>query len=108
MSFLMETTKCYSIESDSLEKFKNAFVSKFGEDKTQIGFEEFKKALPCKDEFFVTRLFKIFDCDQNGSISVTEFCESIHEFSTEEGCSFICSSIARRRTNKSEILQKDH
>ena len=89
MTFLMETTKCFSIESESLEKFKNAFVSKFGEDKTQIGFEEFKKALPCKDEFFVTRLFKIFDCDQNGSISVTEFCESIHEFSTEEVRLFI-------------------
>ena len=83
MTFILETTK-HKVENNTLEKFRNVFISKFGKDKNEIGFEDFKKIVPSKDEFFVSRIFHMFDSDKSGTISVAEFCETIHEFSIED------------------------
>ena len=84
MSFILETSKSSSLDINTLENLHNAFLSHFGRDKKEINFEDFKKIIPCKDAFFAKRLFQLFDCDKSGTISIAEFCETIHEFSTED------------------------
>ena len=63
-----------------LTNLQNAVKSHFKTENEEIKFEQFKTIIPCKDDFFVSRIFQLFDCDKNGSISIREFCETIIEF----------------------------
>ena len=46
-----------------------------------MDFEEFKRIIPCKKDFFVRRILSIFDKDRMGSVSLQEFVESVQQFS---------------------------
>ena len=81
MAFVSETTSSREIDSTTLENLQRAFIANFGKDKKDIDFEDFKKVIPSKDNFFVKRIFELFDLDKSGKISCREFCETIHEFS---------------------------
>ena len=83
MSFIMETTNYKEVDEERLEKIHQAFITNFGRDCTTVSYEKFKKIIPCKDDFFVKRLFQLFDCDQSNSISISEFCETINAFYCE-------------------------
>merc|ERR1719341_636424 len=50
-------------------------------DRHEITLEDFKKVVPCKDEFFVQRIFKIFDKDRSGYITQGKFIETVAQFS---------------------------
>ena len=84
MAFIFQTTKLKRKEAFSPEKLKEIFVAHFGDEKKEINFDEFKKIIPGKDEFFVKRLFELFDCDKSGYISVEEFSETLQDFSSED------------------------
>lgn len=84
MTFVLESSKSKTIDSPTLEKLQIAFIKNFGRDKSEVNFEEFKRMIPSKDEFFSKRIFQVFDCDRSGTISIAEFCENIHEFSKED------------------------
>ena len=84
MTFILQTSRVISIDTNTLEKIHNAFISNFGRDKTEIDFDDFKKIIQCKDDFFVKRVFQIFDYDKNGRVSIAEFCEIVNEFSIED------------------------
>ena len=47
-------------------------------------FEEFKRIIPCKNDFFVERIFSIFDKDKMGTVSLREFVETIQQFSRND------------------------
>ena len=83
IAFVMETTNDKEIEAERLEKIQYAFLSNFGREKSVIGYEEFKTVFPFKDDFFVKRLFQLFDTDQSNSVSIAEFCETINTFYNE-------------------------
>ena len=83
IAFVMETTNNKEIEAERLEKIQYAFLSNFGREKSVIGYEEFKTVFPFKDDFFVKRLFQLFDTDQSNSVSIAEFCETINTFYNE-------------------------
>ena len=83
MSFILETTNYKEVDEERLEKIQQAFITNFGRDCTTVGYEEFKKIIPCKDDFFARRLFQMFDCDQSNSISISEFCETVNAFYSE-------------------------
>ena len=83
MAFIMETTNYNEVDVERLNNIHQAFLNHFGREKTVIGYDEFKKIIPSKDDFFVKRLFNLFDCDQSNSISISEFCETINAFYSE-------------------------
>ncbi len=37
--------------------------------------------MPCTDEFFVKRIFSVFDADGSGTVSLAEFIEAMARFS---------------------------
>ena len=84
MAFVSDTTSSREIDSTTLENLQRAFITNFGKDKKEVDFEDFKKIIPSKDNFFVKRIFELFDLDKSGKISCGEFCETIHEFSLED------------------------
>ena len=84
MAFVSDTTSSREIDSTTLENLQRAFTTNFGKDKKDIDLEDFKKVIPSKDDFFVKRIFELFDLDKSGKISCGEFCETIHEFSLED------------------------
>ena len=59
MSFIMETTNYKEVDEERQEKIHQAFISNFGQECTAVSYEKFKKILPCKDDFFVRRLFEV-------------------------------------------------
>ena len=79
MTFVLESSKPRTIDNPTMEKLQVAFIKNFGRDKSEVNFEEFKRMIPSKDEFFSKRIFQVFDCDKSGTISIAEFCENIHE-----------------------------
>ena len=84
MAFVSDTTSSREIDSTTLENLQRAFITNFGKDKKEVDIEDFKKIIPSKDNFFVKRIFELFDLDKSGKISCGEFCETIHEFSLED------------------------
>ena len=84
MTFILESSKSKSIETKNLDRFRLAFLKNFGQDKTEINFDEFKKMIPSKDDFFSERIFRLFDTDKSGTISTAEFCETVQQFSQED------------------------
>jgi hypothetical protein len=43
--------------------------------------DQFRKIVPCTDEFFVKRIFSVFDADGSGTVSLAEFIEAMARFS---------------------------
>jgi len=83
IDFIMETTSSDEVDTERLEKIHHAFLVNFGRDKKDIEEAEFKKIFPSKDNFFVSRLFKIFDTDGSKTISIAEYCQTINRFYAE-------------------------
>ena len=81
MTFILETSQADNIDIEALEKIQNVFISNFGRDANEITLKEFKNVVSCKDDFFVKRVFEIFDQDKSGKVSIAEFCEMAHQFS---------------------------
>ncbi len=50
------------------------------ENKHDLTLQEFKKIMPAKNVFFVEQVFKIFDIDGNGSISLAEFLDQMYQY----------------------------
>ena len=81
MSFIMSATRGSQISVETTERLKAVFAENLGIDKHEITLEDFKKVVPCKDEFFVQRIFKIFDKDRSGYITQGKFIETVAQFS---------------------------
>ena len=81
MSFIMSATRGSQISVETTERLKAVFAENLGMDKHEITLEDFKKVVPCKDEFFVQRIFKIFDKDRSGYITQGKFIETVAQFS---------------------------
>ena len=83
MNFIMATTVNLSskLSEEAEASLRKVFLEHLGEDKQEMDFEEFKRIIPCKKDFFVRRIFSIFDKDRMGSVSLQEFVESVQQFS---------------------------
>ena len=77
----MSATGGSQINADTTERLKAVFSETLGADKHEISLQEFKKIVPCKDEFFVQRIFNIFDKDRSGYITQGKFIETVAQFS---------------------------
>jgi len=85
MNFIMTATRGKHLTAELDEHLRKVFSDILGKGKKEITFEEFRKIVPCsKDEFFVRRIFTIFDSDQSGTIDVEEFVHTLVQFSLSE------------------------
>ena len=84
MSFIMTATRGPQLSIESTERLRQVFSENLGKDKQEITLHEFRKIVPCKDEFFVNRIFNIFDSDQSGYITLVKFIETVGQFSSSD------------------------
>ena len=86
MNFIMATTVNLSskLSEEAEASLRKVFLEHLGEDKQEMDFEEFKRIIPCKNDFFVERIFSIFDKDKMGTVSLREFVETIQQFSRND------------------------
>jgi len=84
MSFVMELTNGSKLGAEAVERLRTVFKEHLGQDKQEIVFEEFKKIVPSKNEFFVRRIFNLFDNDKSGTITLTKFIETVQQFAKED------------------------
>ena len=90
MSFILTSTLESGDLSESMEhsieKLKMIFEEHLGKNNQEITLEEFKKIIPAKgkEDFFINQVFNIFDQDSSGTISLTEFIETIRQYSRKD------------------------
>ena len=86
MNFIMGATinPGSRLSKDAELRLKKVFVEQLGVNEKEIGLEEFKKIVPFKRDFFVKRMFKIFDKDNTGTISQEEFIETVQQFTKDD------------------------
>ena len=84
MSFIMTATRGSHLSAELTEHLRKVFSDSLGKDKHEITLNEFRKIVPCKDEFFVNRIFNIFDSDQSGYITLAKFIETVEQFSSTD------------------------
>ncbi|XP_040567795.1 NADPH oxidase 5 [Lepeophtheirus salmonis] len=86
MKFLLNISKPLHVEdfnTDQVRILKEVFQRNLKQGQDQLTMMEFKKIMPSKNEFFLERAFKIFDQDGSGTISMSEFFESINTFAAQ-------------------------
>ena len=86
MNFIMEATinQGSKLSEEAEGILRKVFLEHLGKDKQEMDFEEFKRIIPCKKDFFVKRIFNIFDKDKMGTVSLREFIETIQQFSRND------------------------
>ena len=86
MSFIMKSTLEPNLNAESTDQLRRVFQQHFGKDKQEISLQMFKRLIPSKgkDDFFLNRIFNIFDQDGNGFISLSEFLETVDRFSSKD------------------------
>ncbi|PRD30244.1 UNVERIFIED_CONTAM: NADPH oxidase 5 [Trichonephila clavipes] len=67
---------------ENLANLEKVFHNAVG-DKQEIDLENFKKIVQSKNMFFVERMFRIFDADQSGTVSLEEFMRVIRSFASQ-------------------------
>ena len=101
MNFIMHISNPRNrteLTPENLKHLENVFQDNLAKDKEEFTLAEFKKIVPSKNvrytsisflqsifihfiqPFFVERAFRIFDCDGNGTVSMSEFIDTMHKF----------------------------
>ena len=86
MNFIMAATinQGSKLSEEAEGSLRKVFLEHLGEDKQEMNFEEFKRIISCKKDFFVERIFSIFDKDKMGKVSLREFIEIIQRLSKND------------------------
>ena len=86
MNFIMAATinQGSKLSEEAEGSLRKVFLEHLGKEKQEMDFEEFKRIIPCKKDFFVERIFSIFDKDKMGTVSLQEFVETIQQFSRDD------------------------
>ncbi|KAG7170629.1 NADPH oxidase 5-like 1, partial [Homarus americanus] len=64
---------------ENLEWLEQLFRQALGH-KQELSFDDFKKIVHSRNSFFAERVFQIFDRDNSGSVSLSEFLDAMHQF----------------------------
>ena len=63
-----------------IKMLEDIFKQHLPPNKKHLTLSEFKGIMPSKNAFFVERVFKIFDIDGSGHISLAEFLDSMYQY----------------------------
>lgn len=110
MSFLMAVTmtRGSKLSAEAEGRLKTVFSENLGKDKQEISFEEFKKIVPSKNEFFVRRIFNIFDSDKSGTITQHKFIETVQQFAKDDDDAKIEFLFQVYDTDGDGVLQEEN
>lgn len=64
---------------ENLEWLEQLFRQALGH-KQELSFDDFKKIVHSRNSFFAERVFQIFDRDNSGTVSLSEFLDAMHQF----------------------------
>ncbi|KAK8386529.1 hypothetical protein O3P69_010870 [Scylla paramamosain] len=64
---------------ENLEWLEQMFRQALGR-KQELSFDDFKKIVHSRNSFFAERVFQIFDRDNSGTVSLSEFLDAMHQF----------------------------
>nr|WOX60328.1 NADPH oxidase [Eriocheir sinensis] len=64
---------------ENLEWLEQMFRQALGH-KQELSFDDFKKIVHSRNSFFAERVFQIFDRDNSGTVSLSEFLDAMHQF----------------------------
>ncbi|XP_053652092.1 NADPH oxidase 5 isoform X1 [Cherax quadricarinatus] len=64
---------------ENLEWLEQLFRQALGH-KQELSFDDFKKIVHSRNSFFAERVFQIFDRDNSGTVSLSEFIDAMHQF----------------------------
>ena len=67
-------------DCDKIRKIEEIFKANLPPDKNALTLTEFKNIMKSKNAFFVERVFKIFDMDGDGTISLAEFLDKMYQY----------------------------
>ena len=89
MEFIMQATmnQGLKLSKEYENRIRQVFQENLGENKQSMNFEEFKSCFAkgaFKEDFFVKRLFNIFDKGHSGKISLADFIETIQQFARDD------------------------
>ncbi|KAG0728254.1 NADPH oxidase 5 [Chionoecetes opilio] len=65
--------------AENLEWLEEMFRQALGH-KQELSFDDFKKIVHSRNSFFAERVFQIFDRDNSGTVSLSEFLDAMHQF----------------------------
>ena len=89
MEFIKQATinQGLKLSKEYENRVRKVFQEHLGENKQSMNFEEFKSCFDkkaFKEDFFVKRMFDIFDCSDSGEISLTDFVETTQQFAKDD------------------------
>ena len=61
-------------------RLEENFMKHLKPGQTTLTLNEFKKMMPSKNEFFVRRVYEIFDIDGDGQLSLAEFLDKMYQY----------------------------
>ncbi|CAL4180352.1 unnamed protein product, partial [Meganyctiphanes norvegica] len=64
---------------ENLDWLEQLFRTALGH-KQELSFDDFKKIVHSRNSFFAERVFQIFDLDNSGTVSLSEFLDAMHQF----------------------------
>ena len=84
MEFIMQATmnQGLKLSKEYENRMRQVFQENLGENKQSMNFEEFKQCFAkgaFKEDFFVKRMFDIFDKGNSGEISLADFIETTQQ-----------------------------
>ena len=65
---------------EKIRHLEEIFKQHLPPNKNCLTLTEFKKIMPSKNAFFVERVFKIFDIDGDGTITLAEFLDKMYQY----------------------------
>ena len=100
MEFIMRATvnKKLKLSKEFETRARQVFQENLGDRKQSMNFEEFKKCFQkkeekgksaFKDDFFVKRIFDIFDKEKTGEVNLSAFIESVQQCARDENAKIL-------------------
>ena len=66
--------------TEQIQLLEDIFKQHLPPNKNYLTETEFKRIMPSKNAFFVGRVFKIFDIDEDGTITLAEFLDKMYQY----------------------------
>ena len=87
MEFLLVLSKRRHTDDfspEQIRRLEEIFHQNLPPNKNFLTLHEFKNIMPSKNAFFVERVFKIFDIDGDGTLTLAEFLDKMYQYAGQQ------------------------